>query len=281
MTTASHTAPAAAPGQLPGYGRLLAGQVQYQLRLLVRSPRALFAGILLPVLLLAVRQVGGRIPAGQELALVSGIAAFSVISTAFITHAGNLVTARESGVLRRWRASPLPHAIFIAGWVAATTLLAAASAVVALLVAGVLGASISVTGVGLALVPIVLGVLAWTSIGTAMTAFITGGMGAYPLLAAISLPVILLSGGLGFSVAGNEPSWLVTLMSYLPAEPVIDGMTRALQYAAGGGGPALPGRDLAVLAVWTVVGAVASVRVFRWDPRVAGKRPGPAKSTAT
>jgi hypothetical protein len=124
----------------------------------------------------------------------------------------------------------------------------------------------------------VLGVLAWASIGTAITAVITGGLGAYPMLAAISLPVILLSGGLGFSVAGREPSWLVTLMSYLPAEPVIDGMTRALQYAAGQGGPALPGRDLAVLAGWVIVGAVASVRLFRWDPRVSGKRRAPAKS---
>jgi ABC-2 type transport system permease protein len=280
MTTASTAASAAAPGRLPGYGRLLARQIQYRLTLLVRSPRALFAGILLPVLLLVVSQAGSHAPAAQELALVSGIAAFSVISTAFITHAGNLVTARESGVLRRWRASALPHAVFIAGWVTATTLLAAASAVVALVVAGVLGASISVTGAGLALVPIVLGVLAWASVGTAVTAFITGGLGAYPMLAAISLPVILLSGGLGFSVAGREPSWLVTLMSYLPAQPVIDGMTRALQYGAGEGGPALPGRDLVVLAVWVVVGAVASVRLFRWDPRVSGKQRRPATPAA-
>jgi hypothetical protein len=98
-------------------------------------------------------------------------------------------------------------------------------------------------------------------------------MGAYPILAAISLPVIALSGGLGFSAAGGEPSWLVTLMSYLPAEPVIDAMTRALRYAAGeGGGAALAWRDLAVLAVWVILGAVGLARLFRWDPKVSGKR---------
>jgi ABC-2 type transport system permease protein len=265
--------PPAAPGRLPGYGRLLAGQVQYQLRLLLRSSRALFAGILLPVLLLVLRQAGGHIPAGRELALAAGIAAFGVISTAFITHAGNLVAAREAGVLRRWRASPLPHACFIAGWVIATTLLASASAVATLAAAGVMGAAISVTAVGLALIPVVLGVLAWASIGTAVTAFIPGATGAYPLLAAVSLPVILLSGGLGLPAAGSEPSWLVTLMSYLPAEPVVDGVTRALQYAAGGAGP-LPVRDVAVLAAWAVAGSVGSVWLFRWDPQVAGGRRG-------
>lgn len=268
--------PTTATGQLPGYPRLLAGQVRYQVRLLVRSPRALFAGVLLPVLLLVLRLVGGH-SSRQDLAAAAGITAFSVITTSFITHAGNLVAARESGVLRRWRASPCPHACIIAGWVIATTLLAAASAVVALAVAAVLGATISVTAIALALVPIVLGVLAWASAGTAATALIRGATGAYPLLAAVCLPVVLLSGALGVVTAGNEPSWLVTLMSYLPAEPVIDGVTKALRYAAAGGG-ALPWRDLAVLAAWAVAGSVVSLRMFRWDPVVtSGRRRQPAK----
>ena len=41
-----------AAGALPGLGPVFAGQVRYQLLLLARSPRALWAGVLLPVLLL-------------------------------------------------------------------------------------------------------------------------------------------------------------------------------------------------------------------------------------
>jgi hypothetical protein len=42
----------AGPGRLPGSGPVFAGQVRYQLLLTMRSPRALVAGIALPLLLL-------------------------------------------------------------------------------------------------------------------------------------------------------------------------------------------------------------------------------------
>jgi hypothetical protein len=50
-------------------------------------------------------------------------------------------------------------------------------------------------------------------------------------------------------------------MSYLPAQPMIDAVTRALQPTAS-----QSGRDLAVLAAWALGGLVLSVRFFRWDP---------------
>ena len=50
-------------------------------------------------------------------------------------------------------------------------------------------------------------------------------------------------------------------MSYLPAQPMIDAVTRALQPSAS-----MSGRDLAVLAAWAVGGLLLSVRFFRWDP---------------
>jgi hypothetical protein len=58
-------------------------------------------------------------------------------------------------------------------------------------------------------------------------------------------------------------------MSYLPAQPMIDAVTRALQPSAG-----MSGRDLAVLAAWALGGLLLSVRFFRWDP----SRPRHARS---
>jgi hypothetical protein len=58
-------------------------------------------------------------------------------------------------------------------------------------------------------------------------------------------------------------------MSYLPAQPRIDAVTRALGYPLGP-----PARDLAVLAAWAVSGLLLSVRFFRWDPH----RPRHARS---
>jgi hypothetical protein len=90
------------------------------------------------------------------------------------------------------------------------------------------------------------------------------------------IPLIIFSGG--FGGLSGLPHWLNTLMSYLPAEPMIDAVTRALQPSAG-----LSGRDLAVLAAWALSGLLLSVRFFQWDPhrprhaRAAGAK-NPARS---
>ena len=93
----------------------------------MRSTRSLLAGVLLPVLVLLMRGTGagGR---GDQLALIGGLAALGVISSAFVTHANTLVIGRESGVLRRWRMTPLPPSCFFAGKIAATVAVADASA---------------------------------------------------------------------------------------------------------------------------------------------------------
>jgi hypothetical protein len=93
---------------------MIVGQVGYQVRLLTRTPRALWLAIFAPAGLLALRL--GRIShpgthpaaASPVLALVAGLAVFGLLNTAFLTHAAGLVAARQDGVLRRWRLSPLP-----------------------------------------------------------------------------------------------------------------------------------------------------------------------------
>ena len=91
------------------------------------------------------------------------------------------------------------------------------------------------------------------------TPLLTSAQGANPLLTLTYLPLIIFSGG--FGGLSGLPHWLNTAMSYLPAQPMIDGVTRALE-----SGASMSGRDLAVLAAWAQGGLVVSVRFFRWDP---------------
>jgi ABC-2 type transport system permease protein len=266
---------AAAPGRagdnggdrLAPAGPLLAAQLAYQLRLLVRNPRALILSLLMPGLLLALRlgRVSPGTQAGGEFAAaVAGLAAFGLIATCYVTHAIGLVAARQDGVLRRWRASPLPRWAYFAGRVTATVLVGTGSAAVIVAVGvGMAGIHLN-AGVALVLlVTFVLGGVAWAAAGTAISALVPTAQGANPVLIFTYLPVILFSGGFG-SLTGL-PHWLATVMSYLPGEPLIDAATHALRYTGGGVAP-LPGRDLAVLAVWGMAGLLASLRFFRWDP---------------
>jgi ABC-2 type transport system permease protein len=264
--TASHPTPGAT--RLPAVQRVVGGQVWYQLLLLMRNPRALMAGIVMPGLLLALRL--GRFhhasaqPAGTVAALVAGLIVFGILGTAYLSHAASLVIAREDGVLRRWRATPLPTWGYFTGRIAATVLAADASALVLVLV-GVSMAGLHVTA-GMAvslLIAATLGGLAWAAVGTAVTAVIPTAQSTNPVLVLTFLPVLLFSGSLGD--VNGLPQWLTTAASYLPAQPVIDAATRALSHT-GPGIALLPVRDLLVLMCWTLAGLLISVRFFRWNP---------------
>jgi ABC-2 type transport system permease protein len=246
--------------RLPSSRRLLVAQVGYQLRLLLRTPRALGAGVAVPALLLVLSNPkGGDLPASH----LAGLAALGVTITAWVTHGIGLVAAREAGVLKRWRAAPLPPWCWFAGRICATVLVAVAAAAVTVAI-GVAryGTRLDAgAAVGL-LVAVGLGALAWAATATALTGIIPSVEGASPILTLTYLPVILVSGI--FGSLDSQPHWLTTLAGWLPAQPMIDAATRALQHPAGP--PVLPGHDLLVLAGWAVAGLVASLLLFRWEP---------------
>jgi len=244
--------------------RLLGDQVRYQLTLLLRNPRTLMAGLILPGALLAlqlgrVEHLGQGAAAAVLAARVAGLVVLGAMSVAYLTHASSLVVAREDGVLRRWRATPLPSWGYFAGRMVATVLLADLAALILVMV-GVAMAGLHLTAGAIAGLVIAgtLGGLALAAAGTAITPLITSAQGANPLLTLTYLPLIIFSGGFG-GITGL-PSWLNTLMSNLPAQPMIDAATRALTHAP------VDWRDLTVLAAWAVGGLLVSSWCFRWDP---------------
>jgi ABC-2 type transport system permease protein len=262
------TTTAAAARRLPGVGRLLLAQVRYQLRLLLSSPRALGAGVAIPALLLLLANPGrGGVPAPH----LAGLAVLGVTVIAWVTHGIGLVAAREAGVLKRWRATPLPPWCYFAGRITATVLVAILAATVTVLL-GVAryGTRLDAAAAAGVLLAVALGALAWAAAATAVTGLIPNVESASPILTLTYLPVILVSGTFG---SIGEPRWLTTLAGYLPAQPMIDAAARALQHAAGA--PVLAGHDLAVLAGWAVAGLLASLVLFRWQPsRPARRRTG-------
>lgn len=248
--------------RLPSSPVLIARQLDYQARLLLRTPRALFGGVLLPILLLALREAGhhGAAAGGA----VAELASLGVVSTAYVTHATGLVAAREAGVLKRWRATPLPPWCWFAARIAATVALAVAGGLATVGAGAALyGLRVDAAGAAGAVAAMALGAVAWAAAGTAASALVPTVEAAWPLLAATYLPVILLSGAVG-SVA--VPGWLATVVRCLPAEPMIDAARRALSPGSHAVVP-LSARDAAVLGGWAVAGVLVAQRRFRWEPR--------------
>jgi ABC-2 type transport system permease protein len=260
----------ARPARLPGVGTLLVAQVRYQARKLLASGRSLAVGFGLPVILLVASHGRGNHPD------VAGYAAFGLTIIVFTSYGVRLVADREAGILKRWRATPLPRWCYFLGRILASAIVgvmagAATIAAAALFYGSHLGdgPSVHLTGTAIAAIvaALILGALAWAAVATAVTSLIPTVDAAAPILMLTYFPVVIISGVLGTI---SEPHWLSTLATYLPAQPLIDALVHTVHHTAGA--PLLPTRDVVVLACWAVGGILAAVILFRWEPHRPTRR---------
>jgi ABC-2 type transport system permease protein len=252
--------------RLPSPGRLLLAQVRYQFGLLLATPSPLIIGIGFPVILLVAANAKHSALAVPDIA---GYAVFGLTVTAWNTHAVRLVNAREAGILKRWRSTPLPPWCYFAGSIITTALFAVVAGMIAVLAGGlVYGTHFGLAAYGGVLVALVLGAVAWAALSTAIAGVIPKVEAAQPILLGIYFPVVLVSGA--FGPVSGEPHWLTTVASYLPAQPLVGAVSQALRHVAGA--PSVTGRDAAVLAAWAVAGLVAAIVLFRWEPHRPGQR---------
>jgi ABC-2 type transport system permease protein len=248
--------------RLPGLGPVLATQVRYQLMMLIRNPRALVAGLVLPGALLALEAGKAQhVTMAAAAPRIAGLIAFSAAAIAYFTHANSLVIAREEGVLRRWHVSPLPAWAYFAGRILAVVALTVAAGLVLVFVAmGMTGLHFSGHAIMGLLADDVVGALALVAAGIALTPLIPSAQAAQPMLMLTYFPLVILSGAVG-SIA-DLPHWLTTAMTYLPAQPLVNAISGVLH----GSGTLMSGHDLAVLAGWALGGLLISSRFFAWDP---------------
>ncbi|MDA8316091.1 MAG: ABC transporter permease [Actinomycetota bacterium] len=251
--------------RLPSAGKLLITQIRYQVRLLLSSGRAIAVGVGLPVILVVASKGKGTHPN------VAGYAVFGLTITAWSTYGVRLVANREEGVLKRWRATPLPRWCYFLGRILATALVAVLAGAVTVAAALVFYGShfgdgpstqITVTAAFAIVAVLFLGAFAWAATATALTSVIPTVEAAFPTLVFIYFPVIIVSGVLFTNL--SEPHWLSTFATYLPAQPLIDAVTRSVRHTSGA--PFLPVRDVIVLACWAIGGLLGAIVLFRWEP---------------
>lgn len=144
--------------RLPPIPGLLAAQISYQARLLLSNGRAVVVGIGLPVLLLIT-----AISHGHAGALtVASRATLGLTLTAWSTYGVRLVAAREAGILKRWKATPMPRSAYFFARIVATMLVAVAAGATTVAV-GVLFYHTPITATAAlgVLIVFILGAAAW------------------------------------------------------------------------------------------------------------------------
>jgi ABC-2 type transport system permease protein len=245
--------------------RIFLHEVRGQLLLYRRSKELAFFTFLLPLILFVLLgstygddKIGGV--RGADF-LEAGMLGYGLVSTAFAGLAIFLVIRRESGILKRVRATPLPAWAYLAA-VLAATLIAFAVSCVCMIAIGRLLFSVGLPTRWLSLVlTLALGAAAFAALGLGMTAAVRSAEGASATVNAVYLPVAFISGA--FFSPHSFPSFLRAIADVLPLTYFIrltrDVMLHGHQIWDN---PA----DVAVIVLWGAIGAAVALWRFRWEP---------------
>jgi ABC-2 type transport system permease protein len=192
--------------------------------------------------------------------LVPGILAMSIMNSGMIGLASAFVTYRERGILRRIKATPFPLSQFIGARILSQLVIAVAQACILILLAKLLF-GLSITGnLASVLLMVILGSLAFLSLGFVVAAFARNQETADSLANAISFPMLFLSGV--FFPVDSAPAILRPVMAVMPLRYLADGL-RSLMVQ----GDSLPHVWLSIVVMLgtAAIGFALANRFFRWD----------------
>jgi len=248
---------------------LVVHQLRYDLLVFWRNGQARFFTVLMPLIFLVIFaavfgsgtvEVAGSGAIKRTQYYVPGLAAMGVISASFVNLAITITTQRDSGILKRRRATPVPAWALIGGRALSCVAIALAT-VAALVLVGVVfyGVSLSVVRVLALIVVVAVAALSFCCLGFALAAVIRSAESAVPLVQAIVLPLYFISGV--FIPTDQIPRGLLAVADVFPvrhlAAALVALFTPTATFAAG---------QLALVAAWGCAGLLVALRLFRWVP---------------
>ena len=252
--------------------RLSLHQFRFDLMAFLRNGQSRFFTLALPVMFLVIlasvfgRHNSVKVPGGQistSVYYVPGIITLGIISASF----GNLVTVvttqRETGVLKRRRATPVPAAALIAGRALTSVVVAVTMTAVLLAIGwGAYGANVPGRTAPALVVTVIVGTLAFCCLGFALASVIRDEDAAQPVTQATLLPLYFISGV--FVAVAVLPHWLVDVADVFPVRHLAAALLATYNPHTAGAGFA--GIDLLIVAVWGVGGLLIALRRFSWMP---------------
>ncbi len=247
-------------------------QIRYENRAFWRNPLSAFFVFVFPLMFLVIFNL---LFGSEELTLPGGttntstfyvpaIIAMSVIYTCFNNVSIGVCFARDQGLLKRIRGTPLPGWTFLFGKIVHSVLLAALLVAI-VTVAGVLfyGVDMPTNTVPAFLLTLAVGSACFCALGLAITAVIPNAEASPAVVNVLILPLLFISDI--FIPLEDAPAWLNTLADIFPVKHFSSAMHTAFNPFETGRG--FEWINLLVMAAWLVGGLVISVRFFSWEPR--------------
>jgi ABC-2 type transport system permease protein len=194
--------------------------------------------------------------------LEAGMIGYGVASTAFAGLAITMVIRRESGVLKRIRATPLPPTTYLVAVLVSTLIVFAIEALIVVLLGRVLYGVHFPHRLGSLVLALLLGATAFAALGLGITGLVRSAEGSSAVVNIVYLPMAIVSGT--FFSTHNYPAFLKWLAEALP----LTHFTALTRHVMLDGRPIwTQGSQVLVVALWGAGGLAAAVRGFRWEPR--------------
>jgi len=247
-------------------------QLRYDLKVFWRNRQARFFTFALPILMLVLfvsifgdnrYRMGGQLVGGSTYYLANLIG-FGTVDAAMMSMAIGIVATRESGILKRRRATPQPAWVVIVSR-ALAGIIASVALAAALLMLGRVAYSVElpVAGLGAFTLAVVVGTFAFCALGFAASGLVRNVDAAQPVMMMVTLPLFFISGV--FVPWPFIPGWLHAVAVIFPVRHMALAVLTPLTSPHGGG---VRTADLLITALWGVAGLLVAVRTFKWTPRL-------------
>ncbi len=195
---------------------------------------------------------------------IAGIAAFSVITACYTNIAMSLAFARDLGILKRVKGTPLPGWAYLAARMVHAVAIGILLVVICLVFGMVLyDVQLPVSSIPAFIVTLAVGAACFSALGMAVTTIIPNADAAPAIVNASILPLLFVSDV--FIPLQDPPAWIDTLGNIFPVRHFSEAMQEVFFPPAGSSGFSTV--DLAVLAAWAAAGLLVAVRRFSWEPR--------------
>jgi ABC-2 type transport system permease protein len=247
-------------------------QVGFESRSMARNPASAFFTFIFPLMFLVIFTLifgnneieveGGTTTVATF--YVASIIAFSVINACYTSVAMNVAFARDLGLLKRLRGTPLPAWALIAGKVGHSILVAYGLSVIVAVFGWVFyDVTLPTQTLPAAMLAIAVGAATFAALGLAVAGIIPNADAAPAVVNGVILPLLFISDV--FIPLENAPSWLATLANVFPVRHLSEALQTAFNPFLAGWG--FEWADLGVVALWGLIGVALASRTFKWETK--------------
>jgi len=261
----------------PSTFSLVAEQTRYQILLFVRSPVGMFFTLGLPVFMLVLfNSLFGEgtveTPAGSwsvQQFYTGGLAAFTAVSATYTNLVNVVPIRRDEGILKRWRSTPIPSGVYLAGWILSAISIAIVGVVLQLTL-GVVAYDLVIepAKVPAMIVTFVVGVATFAALGLAVAGLVPNADSAPAVANATILPLAFISDV--FIPLEDPPRWLEVIGNVFPLRPFVNAFQNTLNPLVDP--PGFSWSKLAVVTAWGIFGALLATKTFTWEPSTGATR---------